>query len=216
LRHADTEDNTVLDSDFCSNSPGSAGGVGLAVKFGSGGGNTVRGCRAFGNGTDGIALGGFTSPVTVSVSWSYRNGNGFTLGGGHTSASVAHVLMDDAAWDNTGLGFNAKGNRGAIRLTRNTAFRNGTNFHLPTAAARLSSNAAVDSGDGRDAVLAASSRSEGNTWDDGSGGPPVFTTTDPSTAEAPRAADAALPRTSFLVPSGAAPGARMVPVGTMS
>ncbi|MFC8591642.1 sigma-70 family RNA polymerase sigma factor [Streptomyces atroolivaceus] len=212
LRDAGTENNTVLDSDFHSNGPGPAGGVGLAVKFGSGGGNTVRGCRAFGNGADGIDLGGFTSPVTVRSTWSYRNGNGFTLGGGNTSASVAHVLTDDAAWDNAGLGFNDEGNSGAVRLTRNTAFRNGTNFYLPTAAAVLTSNAAADSGDGPDTVLAESSRSEGNTWDGGGDGSPEFTTTDPSTAEARRAADATLPRTSFLAPSGSAPGARMTPV----
>ncbi|WP_405665160.1 sigma-70 family RNA polymerase sigma factor [Streptomyces sp. NBC_01166] len=216
LRDAGTENNTVLDSDFYANGPGEAGGVGLAVKFGSGGGNTVRGCRAFGNGADGIDLGGFTSPVTVRSTWSYRNGNGFTLGGGHTSASVAHVLTDDAAWDNAGLGFNDEGNGGAIRLTRNTAYRNGTGFYLATAAAVLTSNAAVDSGDGPDTVLAESSRSEGNTWDGGSGGAPVFTTTDPSTAEARRAADATLPRTSFLRTSGSAPGARMAPVGETS
>ncbi|WP_327329695.1 sigma-70 family RNA polymerase sigma factor [Streptomyces sp. NBC_01208] len=211
LRDAGTENNTVLDSDFYANGPGEAGGVGLGVKFGSGSGNTVSGCRAFGNGADGIDLGGFTSPVTVRGSWSYRNGNGFTLGGGHTSASVAHVLTDDVAWDNVGLGFNDEGNPGAIRLTRNTAFRNGTGFHLVTAAAVLNANAAADSGEGRDAVLADSARSEGNTWDGGAA--PVFTTTDPSTAEAARAADATLPRTAFLTSSGTAPGARMTPRG---
>ncbi|MFD6278728.1 sigma-70 family RNA polymerase sigma factor [Streptomyces sp. NPDC060209] len=216
LRDAGTEGNTVLDSDFYSNGPGEAGGVGLAVKFGSGGGNTVRGCRAFGNGADGIDLGGFTSPVTVLGTWSYRNGNGFTLGGGHTSASVAHVLTDDAAWDNAGLGFNDEGNPGAIRLSRNTAFRNGTGFYLATAAAVLSSNAALESGDGPDTVLAESSRSEGNTWNGASDGTSMFTTTDPSTAEAPRAADATLPRTSFLTPSGTAPGARMSSSGSAS
>ncbi|MEU9360798.1 sigma-70 family RNA polymerase sigma factor [Streptomyces sp. NPDC048301] len=216
LRDAGTEGNSVLDSDFYANGPGKAGGVGLAVKFGSGEGNTVRGCRAFGNGADGFDLGGFTSPVTVRDSWSYRNGNGFTLGGGRTTASVAHVLVDDAAWDNAGLGFNDEGNPGAIRLTRNTSYRNGTGFYLPTAAAVLTSNAAVGSGDGPDTVLAESSRSEGNTWDGGSAGPPAFTTTDPSTAEARRAADATLPRTSFLATSGTAPGARMTAVGNPS
>ncbi|MFF4162185.1 sigma-70 family RNA polymerase sigma factor [Streptomyces sp. NPDC001741] len=211
LRDAGTENNTVLDSDFYANGPGRAGGVGLAVKFGSGGGNTVSGCRAYGNGADGIDLGGFTSPVTVRATWSYRNGNGFTLGGGHTAASVAHVLVDDAAWDNAGHGFNDEGNPGAVRLTRNTAFRNGTNFHLPTAAAVLSSNAAVDSGEGPDTVLAESSRSDGNTWDGEGGGASMFTTTDPSTAEGARPADATLPRTAFLTPTGSAPGARMTP-----
>ncbi|MFD4692425.1 sigma-70 family RNA polymerase sigma factor [Streptomyces sp. NPDC058463] len=209
LRDSGTEGNSVLDSDFHSNGPKPAGGVGLAVKFGSGVGNVVRGCRAFGNGADGIDLGGFTTPVTVESTWSYRNGNGFTLGGGNTAASVAHVLTDDAAWDNAGLGFNDEGNPGAIRLTRNTAFRNGTGFYLASSSAVLSANAAVDNAEGPEPVLADSARSEGNTWDGGGGSPSMFTTTDPSTAESPRTADAALPRTSFLDPAGRQPGARM-------
>ncbi|WP_250287756.1 hypothetical protein [Streptomyces atroolivaceus] len=64
----------------------------------------------------------------------------------------------------------------------------------------------------RAGTSAESSRSEGNTWDGGGDGPPELTTTDPSTAEARRAADATLPRTSSLAPSGSAPGARMTPV----
>ncbi|WP_405811605.1 sigma-70 family RNA polymerase sigma factor [Streptomyces sp. NBC_01520] len=209
LRDSGTEDNTVLDSDFHSNGPKPGAGVGLAVKFGSGGGNVVRGCRAFGNGADGIDLGGFTTPVTVENTWSYRNGNGFTLGGGNTAASVAHVLTDDAAWDNAGLGFNDEGNSGAVRLTRNTAFRNGTGFYLASSSAVLNANAAVDNTEGPEPVLADSARSEGNTWDGGGGSPSMFATTDPATAESPRSADAALPRTSFLAPAGQQPGARM-------
>ncbi|WP_330320605.1 sigma-70 family RNA polymerase sigma factor [Streptomyces clavifer] len=213
LRDAGTEDNSVLDSDFHSNGPKPGGGVGLGVKFGSGGGNVVRGCRAFGNGADGIDLGGFTTPVTVESSWSYRNGNGFTLGGGGTTAEVAHVLTDDAAWDNTGLGFNDEGNAGAVRLTRNTAFRNGTGFYLPSASAVLTANAAVGNAEGPEPVLADAARSEGNTWDGGGAGPSMFATTDSATAESPRTADAALPRTAFLAPDGQVPGARMAAAG---
>ncbi|GGY76281.1 sigma-70 family RNA polymerase sigma factor [Streptomyces nitrosporeus] len=205
LRDAGTRDNAVLDSDFHANGPGS-GGVGLGVKFGSGTGNVVRGVRAFGNGADGVDLGGFATPVAVRESWSYRNGNGFTLGGGGTSAAVAHVLTDNAAWDNTGSGFNDEGNPGAIRLVRNTAFRNGTGFHLPTAAAVLTAGAAADNARGRDTVLSGRARSEDSSWD---GGGAAFAVTDPATAEAARPADASLPPTSFLAPAGGGPGARM-------
>lgn len=151
--------------------------------------------------------------MTVESSWSYRNGNGFTLGGGGTTAEVAHVLTDDAAWDNTGLGFNDEGNAGAVRLTRNTAFRNGTGFYLPSASAVLTANAAVGNAEGPEPVLADAARSEGNTWDGGGAGPSMFATTDSATAESPRTADAALPRTAFLAPDGQVPGARMAAAG---
>ncbi|MFD4034085.1 hypothetical protein ACFWVP_27150 [Streptomyces sp. NPDC058637] len=41
----------------------------------------------------------------------------------------------------------------------------------------------------------------------------MSSTTDPATAESPRTADAALPRTVFLAPDGQVPGARMATAG---
>lgn len=214
LRDDGTVGNSVLDSDFFGNHEDSehgGAGVGLAVTFGSGKGNVIRGCRTFDNATEGMNLGGFASPVVVESNWSYGNGvnrwgvadwqprgNGFTLGGGNSDVAVAHLVSNNAAWDNTGLGFNDEGNPGRMRLTGNTAFRNGsTGFYLPDAAAVLQDNAAA--GNARNTLLGGESQSEGNTWDTGDGVTPEFTSTDPATAQADRPAGGALPRTTFLV-----------------
>jgi hypothetical protein len=213
LRDAGTTGNTVLDSDFFNNHDDAshgAGGIGLGVTFGSGEGNTVRGCRFYHNATDGLDLGGFASPVTVEGNWSYGNGvnrwkvadwhgagNGFTLGGGDSRAAVAHRVSDNAAWDNTGLGFNDEGNPGRLRLTGNTAFRNAvTGFSLSSAAAALSRNVAA--ANGRDTRLGPAVQSAGNSWDAGGQGAETFASTDPATAEGERAADGTLPATAFL------------------
>lgn len=227
LRGSGTVANSVLDSDFYANrgvEDHGRSGVGLAIKFGSGEGNVVRGCRTYDNANDGLDLGGFTSPVTVESNWSFGNGvnrwqdadwqgngNGFTLGGGGTRAAVAHVVRNNAAWDNTGLGFNDEGNPGRIALTRNTAYRNGVDgFHLSTAAALARANAAV--ANGRDAALGNGVRSTVNTWDGGVGGTGLFVSTDPATARSARPPEGGLPPTSFLrprTPGEAARGATM-------
>ncbi|WP_051778525.1 sigma-70 family RNA polymerase sigma factor [Kitasatospora phosalacinea] len=206
LRDAGTSGNAVLDSDFYDNrdAAGTAG-IGLGLTFGSGGGNVVRGNRLHDNATDGLDLGGFTSPVTVDSNWSYRNGNGFTLGGGDGRTAVAHLVVNNAAWDNSGLGFNDEGNPGALRLAGNSAFRNALfGFYLPDAAAELSADAAL--GNGRDVQRGPDSRSTGNSWD--APAADLFASTDPSTAEAARPADGGLPPTAFLRPRTAA-GATM-------
>lgn len=225
LRDAGTVGNAVLDSDFFDNhDPADRGrsGTGLAVTFGSGDGNVIRGCRSYHNATDGIDLGGFTSPVTVDSNWSYGNGvnrwqvpgwqshgNGFTFGGSGRSP-VAHLVSNNAAWDNTGLGFNDEGNPGRIVLTANTAFRNGgTGFYLPDAAAVLNRNAAE--GNGRDTQLGTAVRSDANSWQAGRRGTEIFATTDPRTAEAARPADGGLPPTRFLT-TGDRTGATMTEI----
>lgn len=213
LRDSGTEADSVLDSDFYSNhgtGNDGNGGVGLAIKFGSGAGNLVKGCRTYDNADEGVDLGGFTSPVTVESNWSFGNGNGFTLGGGHTRAAVAHVVRNNAAWENTGLGFTDEGNPGRLSLSHNTAYRNGVDgFHLTTAAAVASAN--VAKANGRDVALGDGVRSTANTWDDG-GRAALFVSTDPDSARGPRPADGALPRTGFLAPragAGTAAGATM-------
>ncbi|MGW4803283.1 sigma-70 family RNA polymerase sigma factor [Kitasatospora sp. NPDC004272] len=206
LRDTGTSGNAVLDSDFYDNrdAAGTAG-IGLGLTFGSGAGNVVRGNRFHGNATDGLDLGGFTDPVTVDSNWSYRNGNGFTLGGGGGRAPVAHLVANNAAWDNSGLGFNDEGNPGGLRLTGNSAFRNAlVGFYLPDAAAELAANAAL--GNGRDVQRAPKSRSSGNSWD--APAADLFASTDPAGAEGPRPADGSLPAGAFLLPRTAA-GATM-------
>jgi RNA polymerase sigma factor (sigma-70 family) len=214
LRDEGTVDNQVLDSDFYRNyDPREKGraGVGLAIKFGDGTGNVVRGCRAFDNADSGFDVGHFADPVRLERNWAYGNGtnrwnapewqanaDGFHLGGGSPAPAAAHELRDNAAWDNAGHGFADGGNPGAIRLERNTAYRNGAiGFHLPTATALLSRNAAVDNGTAAE-IGDDQARSEANTWDGGTWDARMFRSTDPVTATGPRRPDGSLPATRFL------------------
>ncbi|HEX6685918.1 MAG TPA: sigma-70 family RNA polymerase sigma factor [Candidatus Limnocylindrales bacterium] len=213
LRDPGTVGNLVLDSDFFRNydpaDPGTAG-VGLAVKFGSGDGNVVRGCRAFHNADVGFDIGYFERPVTLEHNWSYGNGvnrwgregwrsnaDGFLLGGGSPAPAVAHVVRHNAAWDNAGHGFSDGANPGTLRLDNNTSFRNGaTGFHLPTGAAAVRGNASIAN---RSTVTAGEgSRSSSNTWDGGDWSIAMFQSTVPITAQQERQPDGRLPSTDFL------------------
>ncbi|MGV9938268.1 sigma-70 family RNA polymerase sigma factor [Streptomyces sp. NPDC003401] len=201
LRDAGTVGNTVADSDFHHNRDATGEGSGLAIVFGSGAGNTVRHCRTWENGGDGIDLGGFTSPTALEGNWSYRNANGFTFGGGHGRAAVAHFARNNIAWDNEGYGFNDEGNPGALTLERNSAYRNGiAGFRITAAAGTLSGNAAWSNQHETD--LGPSVRSSANTWDDTGTSFPVtgLRSTDPRAAEGPRGKNGALPTSTFLVP----------------
>lgn len=216
LRDAGTEDNTVTGSDFHHNRDATGGGSGLAIVFGSGAGNTVRHCRTWENGGDGIDLGGFTSPTVLEGNWSYRNSNGFTFGGGRGRAAVAHVARNNAAWDNEGYGFNDEGNPGALALERNSAYRNGiAGFRITDAAGTLTGNAAWSNPRATD--LGPFVRSFSNTWNGAETAVPVtgLRSTDPRTAEGPRQKDGALPTSTFLAPRDpqAAVGALM-PTGS--
>ncbi|MFI2710927.1 sigma-70 family RNA polymerase sigma factor [Micromonospora sp. NPDC018662] len=208
LRDPGTVDNQVLDSDFFrSYDPADPGGsgIGLAVKFGTGAGNVLRGNRAFHNADDGVDLGGFADPVTVERNWSYGNGQnrwgvagwdsngyGFSLGGGEP-IPAGHRVRGNAAWGNRGHGFGVEANSGPIDLTGNTAFRNGgAGFDLAGGDATARRNLAVENAvPARGAVDAT-----GNSWD---GGTAVrLRSTDPGAAEGPRRPDGTLPSTRYL------------------
>ncbi|MFF7380399.1 right-handed parallel beta-helix repeat-containing protein [Streptomyces massasporeus] len=192
---------------------------GIAVKFGSGTGNRIIGARLHDNSDDGLDLWQFSSPVTVEHSWAFGNGenrwndtdfegngNGFELGGG--GASAAHVLDDNAAWDNALHGFTENSNTGAIALNRNTAYANGrSGFHFATGSARLGKNLAVG-GKGEAAELGSSAVSAGNTWDGGIATPP-FRSTDATTAYGARRPDGSLPATTFLTTGSTTIGSTM-------
>ncbi|GAB6903890.1 sigma-70 family RNA polymerase sigma factor [Kineosporia succinea] len=198
LRGEGTARNLVENVDLYGNHDG------LGVMFGSGEGNQVRGVRAYRNTVEGIDLGGFTDAVTVRNSWSFGNANGFTLGGGNTTVNSAHVLTDNAAWDNSGVGFNQEGNTGRIRLTRNTAYRNGvTGFWLPTSPAVLVRNLAVRNQD--DADVSPGANATGNAWGADAS---IIGLTDKKTTEGRRREDGSLPTTRFLAPTTTA-GARL-------
>ncbi|MFJ1754852.1 hypothetical protein [Kitasatospora sp. NPDC088134] len=110
-------------------------------------------------------------------------------------------MVNNAAWDNSGLGFNDEGNPGGLRLSRNTAFRNAlVGFFLPDAAAVADANAAY--ANGRDVQAGPAVRATGNSWNvPAAAAPPSAAppSADRPAAEGPRPTDGALPRTSFLV-----------------
>jgi RNA polymerase sigma factor (sigma-70 family) len=229
LRDPGTTGNQVLDSDFFNNyDPADRGrsGVGLAVKFGSGTGNLVRGCRAFHNADNGFDVGHFTGSVRLEYNWAYGNGvnrwdaagwqanaDGFHLGGGDPAPAAAHVLRHNAAWDNVSHGFADGGNPGGLELTNNTAFRNGGDgFHMVTAAAVLRGNAAID--DATAAALGDGAQSSGNTWDGGDWSAAGFESIDPATAEGPRPPGGGLPATGFLAGDTGVGASMRSPPGT--
>ncbi|TXS45536.1 pectate lyase [Streptomyces sp. uw30] len=192
---------------------------GIAVKFGSGTGNRITGARLFNNSDDGLDLWQFSSPVTVEHTWAFGNGrnrwgdsafegngNGFKLGGG--GASVAHVVNDNAAWDNTLHGFTENSNTGAIALNRNTAYANAeTGFYFATGKARAARNLAVGNKKGL-SELGASTVSAANNWDGGVA-TPSLRSTDATTVYGARKADGSLPATAFLTTGSTTIGATM-------
>ncbi|MFD5648720.1 right-handed parallel beta-helix repeat-containing protein [Streptomyces sp. NPDC127039] len=189
---------------------------GLAIKFGSGSDNRVVAARLFNNSDDGVDLWQWASPVRIERSWAYGNGvnrwkdeafegngNGFKLGGG--GASAAHVITDNAAWNNTQHGFTENSNPGRMRLHRNTAYRNGADgYYFAKSPSRMSRNLAVENASGA-AKLGHRVVTAANSWDESSaaknrsrGAASLLRSTDPSSAYGPRKANGALPATRFL------------------
>ncbi len=192
---------------------------GIAVKFGSGSGNKITGARLFNNADDGLDLWQFATPVTIEHTWAFGNGknrwndaafegngNGFKLGGG--GASAAHVVNNNAAWDNTLHGFTENSNPGAIILNRNTAYANKeSGFYFAAGKARLARNLAVANGTGL-AKLGTATVSAANNWDSGVG-TPAFKSTDAASVYGARQANGALPATTFLTTGSTTIGSTM-------
>ncbi|WP_433203144.1 sigma-70 family RNA polymerase sigma factor [Dactylosporangium sp. CS-047395] len=223
LRGAGTTGNQVLDSDFWANhNPADQGqtGIGLGIKFGSGDGNVVRGCRAFGNADDGFDFGEFASPIDIQHNWAFgngvnrwnvpgwrSNGNGFTFGGGSPVVAASHSVRHNAAWANVHDGFADGGNPAELRLSNNTAYRNGaTGFGVPAGPATLRANVAIGNDD--PVSMGADGHTSRNTWDEGSWTAAMFRSTDAAVAEGARRADGTLPATDFLT-TGNGMGASM-------
>ncbi|MFI8240017.1 right-handed parallel beta-helix repeat-containing protein [Streptomyces sp. NPDC085866] len=222
LRGDNTVNNLVQNLDSYGNYDASGHGQnadGIAIKFGSGTGNKVTGARLYNNSDDGLDLWQFSSPVTIEHSWAFGNGknrwndsafegngNGFKLGGG--GASVAHVVNNNAAWDNSLNGFTENSNTGAIALNRNTAYVNAqAGFFFETGKARLARNLAVSNKGGL-SKLSSHTVSAANNWDSGVS-TPVFKSTDATTAYGARKSDGSLPATTFLTTGSAAIGSTM-------
>ncbi|MCI3277141.1 right-handed parallel beta-helix repeat-containing protein [Streptomyces cylindrosporus] len=222
LRGDNTVNNLVQNLDSYGNYDAAGHGQnadGIAIKFGSGTGNKVTGARLYNNSDDGLDLWQFSSPVTIEHSWAFGNGknrwndsafegngNGFKLGGG--GVAVAHVVNDNAAWDNTLNGFTENSNTGAIALNRNTAYSNTeAGFYFATGKARLARNLAVSNKGGLD-KLSSSTVSAANNWDSGVS-TPAFSSTDATTAYGARKSDGSLPATTFLTTGSTTIGATM-------
>ncbi|MGX1269186.1 right-handed parallel beta-helix repeat-containing protein [Streptomyces phaeoluteigriseus] len=230
LRGDDTVGNLVQNLDSHGNHDATGHGRnadGIAVKFGSGAGNRITGARLHDNSDDGLDLWQFSTPVTIDHTWAFGNGdnrrsdaafegkgkgkgkgngNGFELGGG--GVVVAHVVRDNAAWDNTANGFTEDSNTGAIVLDRNTAYANTrAGFSFATGRARLARNLAVGNKGGL-SKLGPFTVSAANNWDDGVA-TPVFRSKDATTAYGARTADGALPATTFLTTGSTTIGATM-------
>ena len=222
LRGDGTTNNLVQNLDSYGNYDAAGHGQnadGIAIKFGSGTGNKVTGVRLYNNSDDGLDLWQFSSPVTIEHSWAFGNGknrwndsafegngNGFKLGGG--GVSVAHVVNDNAAWDNTLNGFTENSNTGAIILNRNTAYANTeAGFFFATSKARLARNLAVGNKGGLD-KLGSATVSAANNWDSGVTAP-SFKSTDATTAYGARSSSGTLPTTTFLTTGSTTIGATM-------
>ncbi|MGW6055633.1 right-handed parallel beta-helix repeat-containing protein [Streptomyces sp. NPDC055189] len=222
LRGDGTTDNLVQNLDSHGNYDAATHGQnadGLAVKFGSGTGNKITGARLFNNADDGLDLWQYASPVTVEHTWAFGNGknrwndsawegngNGFKLGGG--GASAAHVVNNNAAWDNTLHGFTENSNPGAINLNRNTAYANKeTGFYFATGKGRLARNLAVGNGTGP-AKPGSGTVSAANNWDSGVA-TPAFRSKDATTVYGARQAGGALPATAFLTTGSTSIGSTM-------
>ncbi|WP_371659078.1 right-handed parallel beta-helix repeat-containing protein [Streptomyces sp. NBC_00280] len=222
LRGDGTSGNLVQNLDSYLNYDPAAHGQnadGLAIKFGSGTGNRITGARLYDNADDGLDLWQFSTAVTIEHSWAFGNGrnrwkdsafegngNGFKLGGG--GASVAHVVNNNAAWDNNLHGFTENSNTGAILLNRNTAYANAqTGFYFATGKARLARNLAV-SNKGALSRLGSSTVSAANNWDGGIS-TPALKSKDATTAYGARRSNGSLPATTFLAVDSTAIGSTM-------
>ena len=222
LRGDGTTNNLVQNLDSYGNYDPAGHGQnadGIAIKFGSGTGNKVTGARLYNNSDDGLDLWQFSSPVTIEHSWAFGNGknrwndsafegngNGYKLGGG--GVTVAHVVNNNAAWDNTLNGFTENSNPGAIVLNRNTAYANAeAGFYFATGKARLARNLAVGNKGGL-SKLSSSTVSAANNWDSGVS-TPSFRTTDATTVYSARKSDGSLPATTFLTTGSTTIGATM-------
>lgn len=215
LRGDHTNGNVIQNLDSYDNHDDATQGRhadGIAITSGSGAGNKVTGARLYGNSDDGIALRGWSSPVTIEHSWAFDNGkdrwgilgfaghgNGFYLGGG--SAAPAHRVSNSAAWDNLRNGFAEGARTGAAQLYHTTSYGNGGyGYFFRLSPARLAQNLAVRNAEGK-ACVGGLAVSQGNNWDSGVATPSFFTT-DPTAVRDARQPGGALPATGFLNVSG--------------
>jgi hypothetical protein len=149
-------DNLILNCDSHNNydyleSGGSGDGFGC---HSSGGGNVLRGCRAFDNSDDGFDFINASGSCTVEQSFSFRNGwvppdskngtpgaaagngAGFKAGGYGSPPQVpstgaaTHTVQQCVSVGNRAQGFYANHHPGRINFYNNTAYNNPANFNM--------------------------------------------------------------------------------------
>ncbi|THV41709.1 right-handed parallel beta-helix repeat-containing protein [Glycomyces buryatensis] len=188
---------------------------GLAIKEGSGEGNTVIGARLWDNSDDGFDAWEFLSPITIQNSAAWGNGynrwdlpdyqgdgNGFKMGGGgeDTDPAADHIVENSVAFENSQHGFTDNGNPGNLSIERGTAWANEeTGFDFDASTSTLHANLAVGNAV---PVALGSSTGSGNSWDladDWSDAD--LASTDPAELTGPREADGSIPATDFLRPT---------------
>lgn len=207
----DSSDNQVINLDSYGNRDPRKNGEsadGLAIKQGTGSGNTVVGARMWNNADDGFDSWDFLSPIRITDSVAWGNGvnrwgfpdwegdgNGFKLGRGDAD----HLVTNSIAFDNAVSGFIDNGNTASLRLEDNTAWDNGgAGFVFDRSTSTLNRNLAVSNDSG---VNLGPSGGSGNSWDIKEGWSDAdLVSTGTSTITGPREADGSIRLTDFLLP----------------
>jgi len=185
---------------------------GLAIKEGSGTGNTVIGARLWNNSDDGFDAWEFLSPIRIEDAAAWGNGynhwnlpdyagdgNGFKMGGGDVDPPANHVVVNSMAWKNSAHGFTDNGNPGSLQISRSTAWKNGkAGFDFDSSTSKLTANLAVNNAA---PVALGASTGSGNSWDIKSSWVDAdLANTGTSVVTGARAADGSIASTNFLVP----------------
>jgi len=185
---------------------------GLAIKEGSGTGNTVIGARLWNNADDGFDAWEFLSPIRIEKTAAWGNGynywnipnysgdgNGFKMGGGDDDLPANHVVVNSMAWKNSAHGFTDNGNPGSLQISRSTAWKNGkTGFDFDSSTSTLTANLAVNNAT---PVALGSSTGSGNSWNIKSSWVDAdLANTSASVVTGARTADGSIASTNFLVP----------------
>jgi hypothetical protein len=227
--------NLVLNCDSHDNydvleSGGSGDGFGC---HSSGGGNILRGCRAYNNSDDGYDFINAAGSCTVEESFSFKNGwvpgtstaagngAGFKAGGygsppsTPSTGAATHTVQRCVAFSNRAQGFYANHHPGRINFYNNTAYNNPANFNM-----------LADSGYPSDHVIRNNiAFGTGGTISNLTGGTATFNSwnlsvtvstadfasVDTATVLAARAADGGLPNISFV---HLVAGSDLIDVGT--
>jgi MYXO-CTERM domain-containing protein len=150
-----------------------------------GGGNVLRGCRAYENSDDGFDFINAAGTCTVEGSWSFRNGYvpdtdmagangaGFKSGGyGEppsipATGAVRHTVRNNLAFGKRAIGFYGNHHPGGIDFYNNTAFDNPANFDMRPATGMTSSHKLrnnVAAGTGKAIVNFMGGTDEFNSW----------------------------------------------------